>query len=260
MGGHRISPRFRPERAAASGALTIEAAGRLGLKTSEEAMEILEAFDATGSLRAAAELAGCDHKTVGHWVRAREEAGGGLSAPVRPRPRVDLFAAKIEEWVDRSRGKVRADVCHQKLVAMGYLGSERTTRRAIAEAKRRWRAEHGRRTRPWLPEPGLWMQWDYGDGPDVGGRGTVLFCAWLAWSRFRGGDRALGSKDAVDRDGTGPRAARVRRRADLRVDRQREDGVGRSRRGDRGSQPADRVGRPPLRAFGRDLKARSGGR
>jgi Mu transposase-like protein len=29
------------------------------------------------------------------------------------------------------------------------------------------------------------MQWDYGDGPDVAGRGTVLFCAWLAWSRFR---------------------------------------------------------------------------
>ena len=29
------------------------------------------------------------------------------------------------------------------------------------------------------------MQWDYGDGPVVGGRRTSLFCAWLAWSRFR---------------------------------------------------------------------------
>jgi hypothetical protein len=29
------------------------------------------------------------------------------------------------------------------------------------------------------------MQWDYGDGPVVEGRGTVLFCAWLAWSRYR---------------------------------------------------------------------------
>jgi len=29
------------------------------------------------------------------------------------------------------------------------------------------------------------MQWDYGDGPKVAGRSTVLFCAWLAWSRFR---------------------------------------------------------------------------
>jgi len=41
---------------------------------------------------------------------------------------VDAFAEKIEEWVHRSRGKVRADACHQ-LVAMGYVGSDRTTRR-----------------------------------------------------------------------------------------------------------------------------------
>jgi transposase len=155
------------------------------LKNSEEVMEILEAFDLTGTLRGAAELAGCDHKTVAHWVAARDEAGGGLPVPVRPRPRVDAFAEKIEEWVDRSRGRIRADVAHQRLVAMGYLGSERTTRRAVAQAKRHWRAEHGRRFRPWVTEPGLWMQWDYGDGPKVAGRSTVLFCAWLAWSRFR---------------------------------------------------------------------------
>jgi hypothetical protein len=68
---------------------------------------------------------------------------------------------------------------------MGYMGLERTTRRAVADAKRRWRAEHGRRTRPWVVEPGLWMQSDCGDGPVVEGRLTVLFCAWLAWSRYR---------------------------------------------------------------------------
>jgi transposase len=148
-------------------------------------MEILEAFDLTGTLRGAAQLVGCDHKTVAHWVRARDEAGGGLPVSVRPRPRVDAFAEKIEEWVDRSRGRIRADVAHQRLVAMGYMGSERTTRRAVADAKRRWRAEHGRRTRPWVVEPGLWMQWDYGDGPVVDDRSTVLFCSWLAWSRYR---------------------------------------------------------------------------
>ena len=155
------------------------------MKTCEEVMEILEAFDLTGSLRGAAALVGCDHKTVGHWVRARDVAGGGLPVSVRPRPRVDAFAGKIDEWVDCSRAKVRADVCHQRLVAMGYVGSERTTRRAVAAAKRAWRAEHGRRTRPWVVEPGLWMQWDYGTGPEIGGRPTTLFCAWLAWSRFR---------------------------------------------------------------------------
>jgi transposase len=156
-----------------------------GLKKAEEVMEILEAFDLTGSLRAAATLAGCDHKTVAHWVRVREEAGGGVAVPERQRPRVGAFAEKIEELVERSRGKIRADKAHERLVAMGYLGSERTTRRAVAEAKRRFRQQHGRKTRPWVPEPGLWMQWDYGDGPVVGGRATVLCCAWLAWSRFR---------------------------------------------------------------------------
>jgi hypothetical protein len=29
------------------------------------------------------------------------------------------------------------------------------------------------------------MHFDYGDGPKIAGRRTVLFCAWLAWSRFR---------------------------------------------------------------------------
>ena len=54
-------------------------------------MEILEAFDLAGSLRGAAELAGCDHKTVAHWVAARESAGGGLPLSVRPRPAVVHF-------------------------------------------------------------------------------------------------------------------------------------------------------------------------
>jgi hypothetical protein len=134
------------------------------LKSSEEVMEILEAFDLTGTLRGAAALAGCDHKTVPHWVGERERAGGRLPVSVRPRPRVDPFADKIEEWVERSRGRIRADVAHERLVAMGYLGSERTTRRAVAGAKRRWRQGHGRRTRPWTVEPGLWMQWDPATG------------------------------------------------------------------------------------------------
>ena len=31
----------------------------------------------------------------------------------------------------------------------------------------------------------MWIQYDYGDGPVIDGVKTVLFCAWLAWSRFR---------------------------------------------------------------------------
>jgi transposase len=31
----------------------------------------------------------------------------------------------------------------------------------------------------------MWLQFDWGDGPRVAGRRTCLFCAWLAWSRYR---------------------------------------------------------------------------
>ena len=116
--------------------------------------------------------------------------------------------------------------------------------------------EHGRRTRPWIPEPGLWMQWDYGDGPTVDGRSTVLFCAWLAWSRYRvvvplrdktlpsvvmGLDRALRT---------------VRGLPDVCVDRQRADGERSITCA--GSRSATRrsSGGPALRADDRDVRAR----
>jgi IstB-like ATP binding protein len=114
------------------------------LKRAEEVMEILEAYDLAGTLRGAAVLAGCDHKTVAHWVRQRELAGGMVVAE-RRRPAVGDFAGKIDELVERSHGRIRADVAHGKLVALGYEGSSRTTRRWVAESKRRWRREHGRR-------------------------------------------------------------------------------------------------------------------
>ena len=36
-----------------------------------------------------------------------------------------------------------------------------------------------------MPEPGLWFQCDWGKGRAIGGRETNLWCAWLAWSRYR---------------------------------------------------------------------------
>jgi len=147
-------------------------------------MKILDAYDLTGSLRDAGELAGCSHHTVKHYVDRR--AAGGLldKAAVRPRL-IDEYLPKVEEWVERSKGKVRADRAHEKLLAMGYTGSERTTRRAVASVKKPYRAGHVRVHRPWVTEPGMWLQYDYGEGPVVDGVKTVLFVAWLAWSRFR---------------------------------------------------------------------------
>ena len=114
----------------------------------------------------------------------RDAGGDPLVKAAKPRL-IDVFMPKVEELVDRSKGKIRADVAHRKLAAMGYRGSERSTRRAVAEVKAAWAAARRRRYRPWVPEPGMWLQWDWGEGPRIAGRRTQLIAAWLAWSRFR---------------------------------------------------------------------------
>jgi hypothetical protein len=104
------------------------------VKKAETIMEILAAYDLTHSYRDAAALVGCAPNTVARYVQARE-AGGLRATPVQRNQVVDAFREKIEEWVETSHGRIRADVAQRKLEAMGYTGSERTTRRAIAEAK-----------------------------------------------------------------------------------------------------------------------------
>jgi transposase len=149
-------------------------------------MEILEAFDLTKSFRAAGALAGCSHHTVAHYVALRD-AGlltCGLDRVERAKL-IDPHLPKIEEWVERSHGKIRADVVFERLELLGFCGSDRTCRRAVAEVKLNWRAGRRRVYRPWIPEPGMWAQWDWGHGPKVAGRQSYLWCAWLAWSRFR---------------------------------------------------------------------------
>ena len=154
------------------------------MKKAEGIVEILEAFDLAGSYRAAAELAGCSHHTIARYVRLRASGRVMTERAVRDRL-IDGYLAKVEEWVERSHGKVRADVAHDKLLALGFEGSERTTRRAVARAKHAFAAGHRRVYRPWIPEPGMWLQFDWGHGPRIGGRESMLWCAWLAWSRFR---------------------------------------------------------------------------
>jgi hypothetical protein len=70
---------------------------------------------------------------------------------------IDDYLDKLEEWIESSHGKIRADVVHDKLRALGYEGSERTTRRVVAMAKKSYRAGRRRLYRPWVPEPGMWF-------------------------------------------------------------------------------------------------------
>ena len=147
-------------------------------------MEILEAYDLTGSFRDAAELAGCSHHTVAAHVVARDAGRPAGTGAARPQL-IDEYLPKVEEWVEASAGKIRADKAHDRLLALGFEGSERTTRRAVAIVKHDYRSGRRRVHRPWVTEPGMWVQYDFGDGPVIDGVKTTLFCAWLAWSRFR---------------------------------------------------------------------------
>src|SRR6266849_4891943 len=64
--------------------------------------------------------------------------------------------------------------------AAGYSGSPRNFRRLVAERKRLWRREHHRGRRPAIWSPGEHLVIDWGaEG------GLHVFCAVLAWCRFR---------------------------------------------------------------------------
>ena len=163
--------------------VTIELEERV--KSRGEIMNMLEAFDLAGSLRGAGELAGVSHHTVARYVAERDAGELAGDGPRRRGRIIDPFLARIEEWVERSHAEIRADRCRDKLKALGFEGSARTVRRAVAEVKADHRRGRRRVYRRWIPEPGMWAQWDWGTGPVIAGRRTNLFCAWLAWSRFR---------------------------------------------------------------------------
>jgi hypothetical protein len=127
----------------------------------KDAGEIIALYEELGSYRAVGSLLGCDHK---RYVQAAGEAG--QLAPALHRARVtDDFAGLIAGRVEQSGGRVTARRLMRIMRAAGYEGSERSLRRALAEAKAAWRARQaleGRVYRPWVSEPGEWMLCDWG--------------------------------------------------------------------------------------------------
>jgi hypothetical protein len=130
---------------------------RVTVKSAGEIMEMLEAYDLTGSLRDAAELVGCSHHTVARHVAARE--AGGLADRPATRPRlIDAFLPKVEEWMERSNGQIRADVVHDKLLGMSFPGAERTSGGRCARCAGRSRPAGCGCTGPWVTEPGMFSR------------------------------------------------------------------------------------------------------
>lgn len=208
-------------------------------KSGREIMEILEAYDLTRCAHSAAPLAGVDEKTVARYVAIRDSGRDPLTATRRARA-IDPFLDKIEELVDKSEGKIRADVVHQRLVAMGFRGGDRSTRRAVAEAKEAWKPGHRRKYRPWIPEPGMWLQFDWGEGLRIGGVERSCFARGWRGAVSRGAAR-VGS-DAGQLGGLpGRHAAPAGWRADLCADRQPENGDDRPGRRETAAAPIDRL-------------------
>ena len=92
----------------------------------------------------------------------------------------DGVAALVAERVEKTSGRISAKRLLPAARAAGYGGSDRNLRRLAAECKRAWRRDHHRGRRPAVWSPGEHLVIDWGVLA-----GLHVFCAVLAWSRFR---------------------------------------------------------------------------
>ena len=143
-------------------------------------MDMHAAYQEVGSYRAAAEICGTTDKTIKRAVaRARvAETTGADGATVAHN--YDPVVSIIAERVAKTGGRISAKRLLPVVRAAGYSGSARNLRRAVADAKATWRIDHHRGRRPGVWAPGDMLVFDWGEiGP------LFVFCAVLAWSRFR---------------------------------------------------------------------------
>lgn len=101
----------------------------------EKQMEVLEAYDLTKSFRAAGQLCGVDHHT-------HRGPGGGRSSWEASSARSGWSPRR---WPKRSRT------------------------RSSNGSTARYERKHHRVYRPWITEPGAWLQYDFGAGPTIDG-------------------------------------------------------------------------------------------
>jgi len=142
-------------------------------------MNIVAAYQLVGTYRGAADICGTTHKTV---KRVIERTEAGEPRPVRaPRPaNYEGVRTLVTDAVKAGKGRVSAKRLLPRARAAGYTGSDRNFRRLVAQERQRFRGEHGRGRRPAVWSPGEHLVIDWGVIA-----GVHVFCAVLAWSRFR---------------------------------------------------------------------------
>ena len=142
-------------------------------------MDIISAYREAGSYRGAAVISGTTPKTVKRVI-ARHEAGGSVPPRVPREHNYDAVAGLVAERVKKTSGRISAKRLLPAARAAGYQGSPRNFRRLVASAKQEWRREHHRGRRPAVWSPGEHLVIDWGSEG-----GLHVFCAVLAWCRFR---------------------------------------------------------------------------
>jgi transposase len=143
-------------------------------------MDMHAAYQEVGSYRAAAEICGTTDKTIKRAVEMARAAETSRADEVAVVHNYDPVTAIIAERVAKTEGRISAKRLLPVVRAAGYSGSARNLRRAVAEAKAAWRIDHHRGRRPGVWAPGDMLVFDWGEiGP------LFVFCAVLAWSRFR---------------------------------------------------------------------------
>jgi len=153
--------------------------------TARKNMDCIAAFESVGTYRGAAAMCGVDPKTVRRKVEAHRQ--GVLDeqrverAPVAKN--TDIARMIVKGKVVESKGRISAKRLLPIVRAGGYTGSARNFRRLVAEVKKVLRTEQGHhQRRPAVWSPGDVLAIDWGLLP---GTGLKVFCAVLAWSRFR---------------------------------------------------------------------------
>jgi len=141
-------------------------------------MDVIAAYRDVGSYRGAAEICGTTHKTVRRIIEAYE--AGGLPARKGRGRNFDQVRDLVAQRVEKTSGRISAKRLLPQARSAGYAGSARNFRRLVAQAKAEWRQGHHRGRRPgvWAPGETLIIDW----GVEAG---LHVFCAVLAWSRFR---------------------------------------------------------------------------
>jgi len=113
-------------------------------------------------------------------VIARREAGSAAPARAARGHNYDGVADLVGDRLKKTQGRISAKRLLPAARAAGYAGSDRNFRRLVAAVKAEWRRDHHRPRRPavWAPAEHLVIDWG-----SMGG--LHVFCAVLAWSRFR---------------------------------------------------------------------------